>query len=175
MPALEQPDYKLAAKELNQFASRHGLTISTIFIPWSKSRNAREKHPSFHWLVTILHNGKPVLTTDYMMGCAHAPSYKQGRNDVDHWAAVRRECESGRRWNGKPIEPPLVYILSSLAMDSGVLDHAIFESWGADLGYGPDSRKGEAIYRKCLEHALALRSALGDAELNVMREIAARM
>jgi hypothetical protein len=63
-------------------------------------------------------------------------------------------------------------VVASLASDSNVLDYATYEDWGSELGFDPDSRKGEAIYRQCLTLALRLRAALGDGALTALREVA---
>jgi hypothetical protein len=37
-----------------------------------------------------------------------------------------------------------------------------FEEWAADLGYDPDSRKAEKLFKTCEKQAGRLRSFLGD-------------
>ena len=44
---------------------------------------------------------------------------------------------------------------------------------GEYLGYDPDSRKAEGIYRACLELALKLRNGLGEKLLAELREAVA--
>lgn len=39
-----------------------GLTVESVFVPWSRSRNKGEKSPSLNWIVTVKRNGKDVLT-----------------------------------------------------------------------------------------------------------------
>lgn len=161
-----------------------GLTVEADFVPWSRSRNAGEKDPSLNWRVSVLREGRLVLATDFSAGCGHAPSYKDpslgASNSVDRHEAIKQECETGFAWRGmgnfvktRPLKPDPLDVLSSLAMDASVLDCATFEEWAADLGFDPDSRKGEAIYRTCLELALKLRAGLGDAGLAKLREAAA--
>ena len=163
-----------------------GLTISAKFVPFSQSRNAKEKSPSLNWQVTLLRDGREVLTTDYSAGCAHAPSYKQtwGRRtseDQERDSRVAWECENGRpagqfvnirhrAQNPPTLQPDTEGVIWSLVMDSDVIDAGGFESWASDLGYDPDSRKAEATYRACLEIALKLRAAIGDAGLAALRE-----
>jgi hypothetical protein len=52
-------------------------------------------------------------------------------------------------------------VLHSLALDSRVLDEGTFEDWAGSLGYDPDSRKAEAIWKACVEIATTLRAGLG--------------
>ena len=162
-----------------------GLTIEAVFVPFSQSRNKAEKMPSLNWRVIVKRNGRAVLETDYVAGCGHAPSYKQhfGRRTIEvkeNDERVKWECEYGRP-AGKftntrspsqgqaTIKPDTLDVLASLAMDSNVLDAGGFEDWARDLGFDTDSRKAEATYKACIEIALKLRAALGDAGLAELR------
>ena len=69
-----------------------------------------------------------------------------------------------------PIEPGAVNVLACLAMDSHILDAGGFESWASELGYDPDSRSAEKIYRECLEQALKFRAGIGDSALDELRD-----
>lgn len=167
-----------------------GLTIRAEFVPFSQSRNKAEKNPSLNWRVTLARAGRDILTTDYMAGSAHCPSYgkpvpqgwelsaKRWQPDVIAW-----ECENGKqgrfhhwargfRGGDTPILPKAEDVIASLVLDSSVLDFSTYESWASDFGYDPDSRKGEAIYRACLEIALKMRSGLGEAGLAKLAEAA---
>jgi hypothetical protein len=146
-----------------------GLGIKSTFVPWSQSRNRAENNPSLNWKVTLTRNGRDVLSTDYMAGMAHAPSYKQGVLTVDRYKAIANECESGRS-RLTLITPKPADVLYSLVMDSDVLDSSGFEEWAKNLGYDPDSRKAEAIWKVCLDIALKLRAAIGEDGLTKLRE-----
>ncbi len=61
-------------------------------------------------------------------------------------------------------------MLYSLSLDSSILDHPNYESWAAEYGMDPDSRRGEACYRLCLENTLKLRAAIGDDGLRQLSE-----
>lgn len=168
--------FEAAARDL-------GLGMTTEFIPYSKSRNAGSWR-SLNWEATITHDDNPVLTTDYSAGEGHCPSYTQGRRSVDQDAAIRRECETGRRHrlgaNGpamtdEAIVPDFADVLASLISETDVLDFGTFEDWASEFGYDTDSRKAEANYRECLKNALALRAAIGDSALEQLREIAAEL
>lgn len=108
-------------------------------------------------------------------------------------AVTRAECESGvlmrlDQWathvsvntfkpgpKGAPIMPDPVDVFASLVRDSDVLESGGFESWAADCGYDVDSRKAEAIFRLCVEHALALAGAIGHADLARARDLARQL
>lgn len=183
-----QPDYKLAAEELQAFAITHKLTADWYFVPFSKSRNKDEKTPSLNWLYTLNRDGRVVLAGDYMQGAAHCPAYKApvsrmgAAQSVLRTESIARECETGKSARENSLlqgpalpTPTIADLLSSLALDASAIDFATYEDWAGDYGYDVDSRKGEALYRACLETGLKLRAALGDAALTEMRELAGRM
>ncbi len=172
--------------KINETIAELGLTMTTEFIPWSKSRNAGEKEPSLNWKVTILRNGRAFLTTDYMQGKGHCLAQQVpmsmfgGQNSVLRDDAVRLECETGKESHalangqiisGKAISgPDITDVLYSLVTDSDVIEHPTYEDWAENFGYDPDSRKGEAIYRACLETALKMRNAIGEDGLAKLRD-----
>ncbi len=173
-----------------------GVTMTAEFVPFSQSRNAAEKHPSLNWNVTIHKGGRVVLTTDYGAGMAHCPAYsRKAPNNYDrlkkYWRdeACRAECEAGFaigrvmgfwphhgdgagqrfRFDKKtPILPDLADVMHCLVLDASVLDCGGFENWAADFGYDTDSRKAEATYRQCLDLAVKMRAAFGDAGMAEM-------
>ena len=170
---------------------RYGVTITSEFVPWSKSRNyvpgANETKRSLNWKVTVLVDGREVLTTDYMAGIAHCPAYKstvwgprQGLMTLYRATAVEHETETGRRalsgralggfGRGSRIEPKLADVIHSLLLDGDAIDYPTFEDWAPTFGYDPDSRSAELIYRQCLETGLKLRAALGETNLEALHE-----
>ena len=162
-----------------------GVTMTAEFVPLSKSRNAGGKYPTLNWKVTLHKDGRPFLTTDFSAGAAHAPSYPYSKS-MDGAEALRYECEHGKAVlrpgqrpdvlgiRGRmPILPDFADVLHSLSMDASVLDHPTYETWAADYGFDPDSRKGEATYRECLSLALKMRGALGDDGLRRLAEATA--
>lgn len=156
------------------------LTVESRFVPFSQSRNKAEKHATLNWVVTVKRDGRDVLSTDYSAGAAHCPSYKQG-NSVAIMLA-HHECETGRKAkvdmtgkayspNGATIRPDAVDVIYSLSMDSSVLDYAGFEDWASEYGYDADSRSAESAYRACLDIALKLRAAIGEAGLETLKTV----
>lgn len=163
-------------ESIEAVAATLGITMTVEFVPWSKSRNKGEKLPSLNWTITLHKVGKAFLTTDYMTGMGHCPSYKQGRLTTDQDANIRKECETGHTcrdgfvYRGKPILPSLADVLPSLASDAEAIDCGTFEAWADNYGMDTDSRKAEATYRACLEIGLKLRAALGEDGLKTLRE-----
>jgi hypothetical protein len=168
-----------------------GLSISCEFVPFSRSRNAAEKLPSLNWRVTVYMLSGVVLTTDYGQGSAYAPSYKptftsrRTLADQDRDLMVAWECETGGHAIGvrhtgtveaygslsKKVSPPTAAdVLYSLLSDASAIDSPTYEDWADDYGYDRDSRKGEAIYRACIEIGLKLRAALGEPLLSELRD-----
>lgn len=166
-----------------------GLSVACEFVPLSKSRNATKAGPKsvndlgLNWRVTALRNGHEILTTDYMEGIGHAPSYKASMRALGHanslmrFEALLHEAEKGTRaprvglFAGPKIDPPSAAdIFYSLSLDASAIDSATFEDWAGDLGYDPDSREAERIYKLCLEIGLKLRAAIGEHGLEQLRE-----
>lgn len=174
----------MAEVELKAAMAALGLTIEAVFVPFSQSPRKEERKPyhSLNWRVTLKHNGRDVLTTEYMAGCGHAPSYKQGRMTIAEDACVKWECEHGYRAiptrGGDPIRAPgskqltpnSADVIHSLVLDASAIDHSSFESWAGDYGYDTDSRKAEAIYRACVDIGLKLRAAIGDDGFRKLQE-----
>lgn len=166
--------------------AKHGLTIESVFIPWSQSRNAGEKSPSLNWKVTLKQNGRKILTTDYMAGCAHAPSYEQSfKRNYGNEQLVKAECEYGgkARLMGSSddfavvpqsakgtIKPDSRDVIHSLLLDSEVLDYPSFEDWAGNFGYEEDSRQAERIYNDCMKIALQFRR-IGESVIDELREV----
>jgi hypothetical protein len=159
---------------------KYNVTIKADFVPFSKSRNSEEKNPSLNWKITLERNGREFLRCDYMQGYGHAPAAKRYKREYEKQLATKRECETGREaritpsgtpFPGKPIpSPSVIDVLSCISSDASAIDSPTYEEWAVDLGYDADSRKGEAIYRQCVEHGLKLRAAVGDKGLQELRE-----
>lgn len=161
------------------------LTVDAQFVPLSKSRNAGGEHPTLNWSVALLRNGMEILRTDYSAGSAHCPSYGakvhrtyQGTEKRFQREAIAFECENGRKagisWGGgfkagDLIQPDPASVVWSLVQDASVLDAGGFASWAADYGYDDDSMKAKAIYDDCIELAVKLRGAIGEAGLEALR------
>ncbi len=202
-PAVAHPSHELARRDVIRIAEELGLTLESKFVPFSQSRNAEprdgQKEPwrSLNWKVTLNHNGREVLRTDYSQGTAHCPvnareskrprsANRQGASAAMIRSAEALEIETGKRAafdfmdrareTRHPIPgPDIADVLHSLALDSEVLEHSCFEDWAGCFGYDEDSRTAESTYRQCLEIALKMRGAIGNARLNELQEAAREM
>lgn len=160
--------------------ARLGLAVAFTFIPLEMSRNRTEPRVTVNWRATVTRNGKPVLETDYSAGSGHLPSAKLPgclRN-----VAAKMEASSGRVarvtpgvervvLTSTPLPPPdALDCLACLVLDAGALDYPTFESWASDFSLNEDSREAERCYRACLDTALRLRAAVGEAGLSELRE-----
>jgi len=156
-----------------------GLTIESKFIPWSKSRNSKDVMPSLNWEVTLLKNGKEILTTDYSAGVAHCPAYRQNDKSILHHEEIMMECEKGftatgyeneyiRITKNLPILPEDRDVIYSLLMDAETLDYD-FEDWCSNLGFDADSRKAESMYNQCKEITLKL-LRIGTPSIDKLRD-----
>ena len=179
----------MAKVEIEAFMAENEITVDAVFVPFSRSRNKEEKNPSLNWRVTVKKKGREMITTDYSAGIAHAPSYNVNKVPKGYYGNLRMwkedatafEAENGfavnlgASWgivaNKKaPILPDSCSVLWSLCMESDALNYATFEDWAGCFGYDPDSRKGEKIYRECLEIALKIRGALGESGLAALQQ-----
>jgi hypothetical protein len=167
---------------------KFGITIKSEFVPWSKSRSFKAGTPTMkknlNWKVTLCKDEREIITVDYSAGIAHAPSYKNyqprihgSRASIAHTEYLEHEVEKGTDvtvshfGKGKPILPETSNVVYALLMDSEAIEYSTFEEWADAFGYDPDSRKGEAIYRQCLEIGLKMRAGLGDSTLAQLREL----
>tara|TARA_R110000796_G_scaffold242533_3_gene364638 strand:+ start:809 stop:1477 length:669 start_codon:yes stop_codon:yes gene_type:complete len=77
-----------------------GVTVESVFIPFSRSRNAGQDSPSLNWSVTVKRQGRAVLTTDYGAGAGHCPA--ESVQGVPHnWrpARYRQRSDSPSGWS----------------------------------------------------------------------------
>jgi hypothetical protein len=172
--------------EIKALIESLGIEYKAAFVPFSQSRNAKEKSLSINWLIT-LSKGKQLLTTDYMQGIAHLPNFSQrwfANNNAAYRDFLERCVESGKYSESSKFHddykasianknipaPDVVDVVYSIVLDSDVIDYAAFEDWANDFGYDVDSRQAEKIYRACLEIALKWRSMIGDDNLQKLRE-----
>lgn len=171
-------DTQTARERLEATITRLGLTITSEFVPWSRSRHAKPQPTmmdrNLNWRITLHHNERPVLTTNYSAGIGHCPSYNQReaqRPSLDFAEKIARETETGVSGLArKPIRPDSVDVIQSLVLDADVLNYNKYEEWAPELGLDPDSRKGYSLYLDCMETALSLRNAIGDAGLQALQE-----
>lgn len=144
---------------------------------------------SLNWSIKIYKAGRslPILETTYSAGQGHAPCCKAPgwRQTIYGMEALTFEIEKGfdsgyNKINAvagfgtgtrKPILPDFADVMYSLVSESDVIDYNTFEDWASNFGYNPDSRRGESVYRSCLETTLKLRNGIGESNLAKLREL----
>src|SRR5262249_9503800 len=147
----------------DNFIETFGIQYEATYQPqnWESActHQARAELPMFNWKVRLT-VGNQTFETDYRVGHGN---YERFRNrpiktmsDVDDLAYM---IQSGKqigpnpslRTMGRSLPKPLLRdVLYCLVSDADALDYPEFEEWAGNLGYDPDSRKGEAAYRACL-------------------------
>jgi hypothetical protein len=172
----------MARAELEAARKVANLSIESIFIPFSQSRDRDSICRSLNWKVTLKQGDRVILTTDYTAGEGHCPSYKQDRRSILDQEAIDYETQHGKVARfvgsyltpllGKPILPDSCDVLYSLAQDADVLNYRSFEDWANTMGENNDSRKAEALYKACLGIALQLKNGLGAKALEALQEAA---
>lgn len=146
-----------------------GITIDATYLP---HKTPAGEQPRLRWRVSVRRNGREFYSTEYAAGFAHSPEYQNGgghgRNGRGVTAAVVAECETGIRYGdrlGRPVPPPdAADVVHCLLMDASGTDET-FEDWAGNLGYDPDSRKAEGIFKACRDVAAALRRTFTHEEL----------
>ena len=151
---------KGVAQDAALILEKLGCTLTYRFIPWSRSRNAKEKRPSLNWECT-LSRGAHSYSFPYTKGQGHCHAYRNpirfsdGRMDVYATKeAIRRECETGH----KVTPPTLVEVCYSLFVDAY---EGSFEGWCSEYGYSDDSIKAKAMYEKCCRTRHVLQRMFG--------------
>ncbi len=152
-----------ARDKLNNFIKEKNLSLSSSFVPFSISRNSKEKHKSLNWKVT-LSNGKEHLTIDYSKGVGHLPYPDISYANIQIKNIVSKQIDHAvENGNGLKViinknhadlslkqikfpHPEMEEVLQCLVSDSNVRNYLSFEDWASDFGYDEDSRKAEKIY-----------------------------
>lgn len=184
---------KTARELVLDWMERNHAGAAFEFVPWSKSRSAKPgkdgKKPrrNFNYRVTVTRTPpgggtRDVLTFDYSMGLGFSPTPEirnHARVTLDVEAAIIRETEEGRACpvrcvavRGPEILPDVADVFGCLALDYSILNYSTFEEWAPDVGFDPDSREGERVYRESVAQALALRNGFGEAAMQELAEAA---
>lgn len=171
-------EHEYVQQQYEEIAQDLDLKISSQFVPFSISRNAGSEHKSLNWRVT-LSSKRTSMTFDYMKGTGHLPypnDFQLARhqrsvvNDAIDFAVetgIARKIARGAmaftilHSKEELPTPTLQEVLYSLTLDADVMNYLTYEQWASDLGYDPDSRKGEKIYDECRTQASKLVEVLG--------------
>lgn len=114
-----------------------------------------------------------LVGSDVSIRCKEVSANGDGALAVSEpWAAKHYSCELHGSNGDRPIRaligsdtgpPGIAEVLDAVAAEAAVAEEADgFEAWAAQLGYDPDSRRDERIYRTALRHARLLRNMLGE-------------
>lgn len=153
--------------------SELGLSVRSIFVPHSHSRNAG-KEICLNWRIDILYKDRVILKgVEYSQGIGHVPNYnKYSRKTIHNMEMLNTAAEQGviaqeysYGWglSKNRIEPPdLGDIIQCLVLDADALNYISFEDWAPAFGYDEDSRKAERLYLQCLAIGLQLKNGLGN-------------
>jgi len=165
--------------KLNQFIDSLNITYQATFVPTTQPKETVE-YPQLHWLIELT-RWPHVATFPYQQGIAHVEGYRHPPlrltiREAEIQETFRRTCETGKIYRAASIRPQpapdRLDVLYCLVSEANVLNYPTYEQWAPEVGYDPDSPKGEAVYRKCLEHTLALLPVLGgQANLEQLREL----
>lgn len=174
----------MARQEILDWMEKYGVSVTSEFIPFSKSRNAGKKEKSLNWVGVLRRKDREILRTEYSAGVGHCPASKASikrlgsPNCLMRAEAIDIEIETGRKaavWGERPyagqekIEPDAVSFVASIFMNTDVLNFSDFESWADEFGYDPDSRSAEKTYQECLKISLKLRNGIGHEALEELR------
>ena len=171
-------------EHIEAWQQKHRVTLSAYYIrPHDRKpeRLAKGEKPRqyLQWQVDFLTDDRKRFDLIYSAGKGYCPSYRQ-RPSVDDQEEIDFEIATGNRATrrgslgivpGKPILPDPCDVLYSLGREAeSVLDSGGFEDWADELGYNPDSRQAEEVYRLSLEQSLKLRAAIGPSALDELIE-----
>ena len=147
-----------------QFVRQSGIKMDATYVT-KKDASQWYQHgvvTDLEWVIKLT-KGEDSMRVIYRQGLGYLPdSLKQlihrpkSTLADKEMHAVTAAVESGKH-NDLPLTPPdLIDVLHSLLMDSSVSEYPVYEEWAGEFGYEEDSRKGEAIYKQCIEQTMAL-------------------
>jgi hypothetical protein len=147
--------------------------VTIDFVPFSQSRNAKEKQKSLNYKIHIC-----GMIIDYSMGVAHCQAYKS--KWVDKKTIIDSECENGHpngyyRYNtikGKPKTLPRVGdVIHCIVRDCDVLETNGFEDFCATYGYDTDSRKAYEIFNLIVNNSLRFKNSIPNELFESLRVV----
>jgi hypothetical protein len=91
---------------------------------------------------------------------------------AEPWASSHYSCRLYRSNGYRPVTaivgseagaPDLRYVLDAVAAQAAVVEQANgFAQWALEMGFNPDGREGERVYRAARRQAKRLRQLLGE-------------
>lgn len=169
---METTDYN---KQATDFLEKHDLTFKAEFVgkncpPWAGDTELKTKH------------GCPKCGG--MHGWEYRITMAKGRQSIsfpfwNSWADCYNEVRGGKQYiNGQwvyfearrvPKVPSAYEVLATISPNTYC--ETSFEDWCDEFDYNKDSRRAEAMHKRCMEFALQLRQFFTDAEIADLREI----
>lgn len=134
---------------LTEFITRHNITMA--YEASDRNPNNTEWHDADHWCVHFTRTWQG--TTAYHNVSTGEQSFNKYHAQMTTYFSI------GFGHNGKP--PLAKDVLQCLVDDASYLDMP-FSEWAIDMGYDPDSRKAEKIYKACERGAAKLKRFLGE-------------
>jgi hypothetical protein len=173
-----------AKAELAKAMQTHGVTITTVFLPFSKVPADRTKSfsESVTWEYSVRKADKLVSQGLYScgVGCAkynlpNSPLIPKWNDKSIDATGFRKEIQaSGQAYPIKVLPPDSSDILGSLLLDASS-GSDLFEDFCLNYGYDTDSRKAEKTWLACRNTYVELVQIFGTDELSRLQEIAANM
>lgn len=141
--------------------------------PSGQVDNSGEKAwPHIAYTVTLFHDSKKLLVTDYKLGIGHVEIRAVKFNFGTCGLLTTDEDSMARAWQRNPhasfkdkqlqaevaaklarqqnVSPNLADVLHSLLLDGeAFFNGETFEEWASNFGYDTDSRKAEEIFKAC--------------------------
>lgn len=143
-----------------------GITLDTLCADvkmeptYIGRRTNDDKWEHDSWSVSLTFKGHTYQDIAYRMGIGNSPQPPKIVTIHDQEVVERFYTRPpAGTWN--PTPPTAADIISSLMMDVSGLDQG-FEDWASNYGMDADSRKAEAMYKRCLETLPRLHALLGD-------------
>ncbi len=194
-------DYELATQELSDLLQKSGISHACEPILDNIPEDMQWACQGGVYKVTITKNLVRKLTTHYGVAWGvlaswllHDPKGKLVWANAKPWNPLSASLKDRKMALGgnnsiyhtelretllkearKAYKPTITDVVSSLAMDCGVLDCGCFEDWCSEYGYDTDSRKAERIYNQCKDNTLQMLQVFGTDTLNQIRELSYRM
>jgi len=157
-------------QEIETIADEYGIKVQSVFVPQEFTEETPLLDMSRKWEIEIT-GGRRKISTEFTQGVGHCPSYKQ-RLTVHDKQQLVRECAQLVPADRETAENVALEALWSVCQDClGVMQAHDFEDWAGEYGYDTDSRKAEAIYRKCLETYMAMRGSFGDEAIETIAAV----
>lgn len=188
---METTDYN---KQATDFLEKHGLTFKAEFVgkncpPWAGDTERKTKHGcpkcgvvhGWEYRITLA-KGRQSISFPFWNSWADTHiDCPKGKYEVGNWVwfedkkiptelLLKNVADTGSKLPSAFALPPSAYdALASISPNTYC--ETSFEDWCDEFDYDKDSRRAEAMHKRCMEFALQLRQFFTDAEIEDLREI----